>query len=334
MALDLSILSQPISDESPSGADLEYDPVFLEMMAAAEAKPERQMGDSVIEAEDPDWKTVKVKGLDLIERSKDIRVLIAFANAIAHTEGVADMRVVLEGLQQVLVDFWSSVHPQLDPDDQDPMMRVNAASALADQSGLIKTLREIPLVESKVIGRFSMRDIELAESGTGGEGAATPDLIAAAFMDVELEELQETVAAFEGASAACVSIDEHLTEQVGAQGPDLRPLLDAFQSIHSELNSRLSMRGVGVDSEEDEAGEAGGGAASNPSGVNNRQDVVRMIDLICDYYRRAEPSSPIPVLLERARSLVDKNFLDVVRDLVPAGLDQAQIFQGSTDEEY
>ena len=94
------------------------------------------------------------------------------------------------------------------------------------------------------------------------------------------------------------------------------------------------MRGVGVDSEEDEAGEAGGGAASNSSGVNNRQDVVRMIDLICDYYRRAEPSSPIPVLLERARSLVDKNFLDVVRDLVPAGLDQAQIFQGSTDEEY
>ena len=332
MSLDLDNLFEPLSEDHPSGSDLEYDATFLEMLAAAEAKPERQMGDSVIEAEEPEWKVVKSKALEVCERTKDIRALILLANAASHTDGFGAMRDVLQALQQVLVDFWPTVHPQLDPDDQDPMMRANAAAALADPDGLIKTLREIPLVESKVVGRFSMRDIEVAESGRGDADAPSPDLIAAAFMDVDVEALQETEAALDGAHEASVNIDARLTEEMGGQAPDLRPLMEAISATLQELRSRLSMRGVGedADSEGGDAGE-GGGSGGHSSGVNSRQDVVRHIDLICDYYRRVEPSSPVPVLLERARRLVDMSFLDVVRDLLPSGLDQAQQFEGQSD---
>jgi type VI secretion system protein ImpA len=66
--------------------------------------------------------------------------------------------------------------------------------------------------------------------------------------------------------------------------------------------------------------------------VNSRADAMRLLDLVCQYYERCEPSSPLPLLIERARRLADKNFLDVLRDLAPDGLNQAKSIAGPRDE--
>ena len=41
-----------------------------------------------------------------------------------------------------------------------------------------------------------------------------------------------------------------------------------------------------------------------------------MLDQIIDYYRDHEPSSPVPLLLLRAKRLMDLSFLDLVNDTV------------------
>ena len=66
-------------------------------------------------------------------------------------------------------------------------------------------------------------------------------------------------------------------------------------------------------------------------GIQSREDVQHCIDLICDFYARNEPSSPVPLLLQRARRLVNKNFIDVVRDLLPDGLNQVQLIRGQQE---
>ena len=53
-----------------------------------------------------------------------------------------------------------------------------------------------------------------------------------------------------------------------------------------------------------------------------RADVIAALDRLCDYYARHEPSSPVPLLLHRARGLVDKSFVDLLKDLAPEGLAQ------------
>ncbi len=63
--------------------------------------------------------------------------------------------------------------------------------------------------------------------------------------------------------------------------------------------------------------------------VTSRADALRLLDLVCQYYRKNEPSSPLPLLIERARRLAEMNFLDVLRDLAPEGLGQAQIVVGT-----
>ena len=51
--------------------------------------------------------------------------------------------------------------------------------------------------------------------------------------------------------------------------------------------------------------------------INSRQDVIRLLDLICGFYAQNEPSSPVPLLLQRARKLVEKDFYAIMEDLAP-----------------
>jgi type VI secretion system protein ImpA len=65
-------------------------------------------------------------------------------------------------------------------------------------------------------------------------------------------------------------------------------------------------------------------AAVAVSGViRSREDVVRAIDAICTYYKATEPGSPVPLLLQRAREWIGLDFMAVLEDLVPGGVEDA-----------
>ena len=69
------------------------------------------------------------------------------------------------------------------------------------------------------------------------------------------------------------------------------------------------------------------------SEINSREDVIRVLDKICQYYQRFEPSSPIPMLLQRSKRLVSADFMDIVRDLAPDALAQVENLRGKTETE-
>ena len=53
--------------------------------------------------------------------------------------------------------------------------------------------------------------------------------------------------------------------------------------------------------------------------------------MIIHHYERREPSSPVPLLIKRAKRLVDKSFVDIIRDLSPDAISQVQMVSGDTD---
>jgi type VI secretion system protein ImpA len=55
-----------------------------------------------------------------------------------------------------------------------------------------------------------------------------------------------------------------------------------------------------------------------PASLDTRDDAVRALELVADYFRRHEPGSPIPPLIERARRLVPMSFIEIVTELAPA----------------
>jgi len=67
--------------------------------------------------------------------------------------------------------------------------------------------------------------------------------------------------------------------------------------------------------------------------IKSRDDAIRALDAVSAFFRKNEPSSPVPIFVERAKRLVAKDFLEVLKDVAPDGLDQAKRVGGIRDDE-
>ena len=331
-----SVLAEVSADE-PCGPDMEYDPVFQEMERAGAGKEEQQMGDSVVAAEPPDWRLVKKNALEISSKSKDIRAAIFLCQAALCTEGWAGFATGLQVVEGMIKQYWDEFHPMLDPDDNnDPTMRVNVIAALSDEDGALGLCHHVPVVEAKGVGSFARRDMDIASGDISlpdNYEGETPNaaLIEAAFLQMELEELQAVGDALQLCSTSVDGINTGLAERMSVtETPDLDPLSKLLQQLLGAVNEALLRRGVSVEGAEGEVeAESGKEAAGGISGtVQSREDVVRVLDQICEFYRRSEPSSPVPVLILRARKLVNMDFMDIMRNLTPGGLSEAESLRG------
>jgi len=75
-----------------------------------------------------------------------------------------------------------------------------------------------------------------------------------------------------------------------------------------------------VSSSGESPGANGGGTDQPPRRLeaNTRADAVRLLDQIGAFYRAAEPSSPLPYLTDRARDLAGRDFLSLLKHVLPA----------------
>ena len=339
--IDIDKLVQGLTPEAPCGENLEYDPAFAELERVAQGKPEQQMGDDVIPAEDPNWSGVRSKALEVLGRSKDLRPAFLLTQALANTDGLMGLSDGLAVLHGLLDQHWDAVHPQLDPDDDnDPTLRVNTVAALCGDS-MLRMVRQTPLVSSKILGRFNLRDIQIATGKTpppAGDDKPPADTAAidAAFLECDLDGLQGSAQAVDRAIGHVTALETLLTERVGAaQAPSLDELVNTLKETGQILSSHLSRRGVVDAAGGDGEGAVATGAGAQPLAgeINSREDVIRALDKACDYFRRNEPSSPVPILLERAKRLVSKDFMEILRDMAPGGVSEAEVIGGSSGEE-
>ena len=344
--LDVSRYLEPVSEDSPCGENLEYDPLLREIEEAAEGTPERTVGDSVLPGEEPDWRVVRRKSLDALERTRDVQVAVYLLRALLQLEGFPGLSQGLQLLQGLLDRYWDCVYPQQDEDDDYPILRVNLLTTLVDLPTFLNPLRSVPLTDSQVMGRYSLRDIE-ASKGDHGEDE-DDDLpkasqIEAAFMDTDQEVLEANSRSIDRALGEVQAMSELLQNQVGAvNSPDFSPLIKLLMELQGVFREQLQRRGVqteGVNEEGQDvavAGQAGSGQAISLHAINSREDVQRAIDAINDYFQRQDPSSPIPFLLKRARRMLYMDFKEILENLAPDGLHQAEIVFGpdvNPDEE-
>jgi type VI secretion system protein ImpA len=344
---NLDSLLQPVSADAPCGADLEYDPAFLELERLSESKPEQQMGSTIVPAQEPDWKDVADRALPLFGKTKDLRIALKLTRALMQTEGLPGLADGLTLMRGIVETFWDGFYPKLDPDDgNDPTFRVNILMGLCDGPMFLDRLRVLPLVSARSFGRFSLRDMAIAsgELPPPVDGTVpTSSSIDGAFNECPVTELQATAAALHSALDSLKAMEGFVGDKVGASsGPNFAKLTDLLRSAEKIMAARLVRRGVGVESTADDGeGEAAGATTPAAAGtgpsmtgqINSRDDVIRVLDKICDYYERVEPSSPIPILLRRSKRLVSASFLDIVRDLAPDGLAQVENLRGKDPSE-
>ncbi len=338
-AIDLDNLLLEISAKAPCGEDLEYDPAFIELERIATGKAEQQVGDSIIEAEEPEWKDVLKQSIALTTRTKDLRVLVHIIRSAIKIEGYCGLRDALLLLQGLLENHWDSIYPLLDEEDNnDPTMRINALSTIDDPS-IIQPLRLAPIVSSRMMGRFSQRDHDIASGHlTPSNDAQLVEIetIKAAFIDTDIDELQATATAIDESITSINAIENFITEQVGAGSAinfkDIRSLLkEAQQSIAGPLAQRTGNSEDTTAQGDEETGGTHSTGTPISGAVNSREDVIRTLDKIQEYYQRSEPSSPVPLLIQRAKSMVNMSFMDIIHNMAPDGVSQVEKIRGPED---
>jgi len=154
-----------------------------------------------------------------------------------------------------------------------------------------------------------------------------------------VEQLQATATAIEGALADVEAIERITTGYVGAGAAiSLDELRKLLADMHAAMQAQLGEVGGDVtvalpdgDSVTGRAGPASSGSVTGagvPGEILNRQDVVRALDQIMAYYNRFEPTSPVPLLMLRAKRLATMNFMEIIRDLAPDGVSQVEMIRG------
>jgi type VI secretion system protein ImpA len=340
---DLEALLAPVSEDFPCGENLEYDPAFVRLEELAMGTPERQIGDLIEPAEPPNWRDVKREALAVAERTRDLRVLMLLVQAALNLAGMSGFRDGLRLVSESVSRYWDTIFPELDLDDgNDPSQRLNILSGLCDYDAFLKVLATSPLVQSRSLGMVCLRDFQNAarKPGDGDEDAAAQDgaRIQAVVEDIGQPALKDAVALVSDCLEAVVGLEESVTGIVGVGNAiTLGPLREHLQEMKRSL-AKFVVDDTAVDGQSDEAVDVASGMSTDLGGkglgaIKGTQDVVRALDLICQYYERHEPSSPIPLLLRRAKRLVSKSFMEVLRDLAPDGVSQVEVIRGPVDEE-
>jgi type VI secretion system protein ImpA len=349
--MNLAALLSPREGDEPSGENLEYDFDFMQLQIAAQPGEERQAGKEILAAEDPDYKDVEQRALAILERAHDMRAAVILASAVLNTKGLKGFAEAVAYVRGCLEQHWETCHPQLDADDDDdPTMRINAVKGLGG-AGVLSGLRKTALTGSRTFGKLNLRDIQIAFGEMPPPEGQQPQYdraaVSAAFTDTGEEALGETLAAIRSALADVKAIEAVFSDKTPGYGPDLDDLRKMLQQLARHVSDNVATPEVAGEPDAEEAGDApaGGGAAAVaapmrrggggglPGSIETAQDARTALDRVIEYFKRFEPSSPVPIILERAKRLVGADFMTIMKDMAPQGLDMVRLIGGLEEDD-
>jgi type VI secretion system protein ImpA len=332
----VNALLAPVSASAPCGANLEYDPDFTALGAAAQGKPEQQFGDTVIAAVEPDWRAVAEQAQALLQRTKDLRLAVLLTRAATHQQGLDGLLLGLQLVTGLLDRYWPSVHPVLDADDgDDPTMRMNALAPLSDESLLLRDLYDAQVGVARS-GPLRVREIAMAHGALAASGQAL-SLAQVAGALAEIQAAQPALAStLAGLAPGIAALQKVVDARSGrADGFDLSRLA-ALGKLLAQVARTLAPESAGPQNDDpaatgaaaSQADAQAGASATAPGSLRGREDALRMLDCVIAYLEQAEPGNPAPLLIRRAKQLIGVSFMDIISNLAPGALDTIKTVTG------
>jgi type VI secretion system protein ImpA len=197
---------------------------------------------------------------------------------------------------------------------------------------------------------YSKRDFDKNSAATLEEAKkmANDELtsIEAAFSSTNIESLKSLEKTIKHALEQAEGIVATTSDKAGSENaPDISRLITLLKSIQNFLDEKIKqIEAVALEQSTSEAEIAdqtgtgasftkGGVAKVKTTGIQSRQDVISEIDEICKYFEHYEPSSPVPFLLQRAKKLLSMNFMEILQDLTPDAVSQAEKICGAQKQD-
>jgi type VI secretion system protein ImpA len=343
--IDIDALSRPISEDQPSGPDLEYAEVAeLERFSAGTPGVLDPATRQVVGAEEPNWRKVAEKATLVLGKTKDLRAAAWLTRAELANRGLPGLADGLTLIAALCDKFWESLYPPLDRDEgNDPIERLNVLANLSPDpasstaEAMLRALRATVICESREVGRFTVRDLEYVlgrMTPPDGQKAPAAAMLAGAWKSGDPAANQERRDGIANGTAAIQAIIKLFNDRSG-QRPNLDLLQHTLKRVgdfYVEHDPVVVEEPEEVEDEDDGLPAAAGGAKGarppRSSGLATRSDAVRMLQEVAAYLRKAEPSSPAPMFVDRAVKVLQMDFNTLIRELMPESKDRIQMLGG------
>jgi type VI secretion system protein ImpA len=328
--LDFDVLLAAIPGDNPSGESLRLAAPYDSIQEARRSDDDLEQGDWVRETKVADWSTViKIATEALQTKTKDLQLAVWLVEALIKHHGFPGLRDGLRLLRELQERFWDSLYPEID--DGDLEFRAGPLGWLNEK--LPSSIRQIPVTlginaeryawlrwkESREVDNLGRRD-QAAMAALMGEGKITGEQFdkavettPLAYYQTLFQDLEETWREFE-------QLDHVVDDRFGREAPGLMSIKQAIadcRALVADIGKKKGGLGPAPEAEltpqeaeesadvaEQETPEA---VISSPRRsaaasveLQSRADALRQLAAVADYFRRAEPHSPVSYLVQRA----------------------------------
>ena len=339
----IEALLVPVDTDNPCGENLRYDDRYAHLfdMPKYEQRQDFSGARKTEAVEAPAWSAIASDLRDALARTRDLRLLILQLrvwSGLDGLEGVARGFLLIHG---GIERYWDQLHPELDTAEPDPdlkmIKRLAALRGLVDPHGFIGELRRMPLVDGGAFGKISLRQIDMASGrakSADSEESVDAGRIEAAFRSADPKALGQLSARLTEilryVEALHVLVRQHI--KAADDKIDFARLIGTLQQMRDAVSPYAVAVEIVPETEarpnDAKAAEGVLPMKRSSGAVTSRDDVICALDDILRYYRNVEPSSPIPLLLERTKRLVRKDFIELIEDLAPSAMNQVLELRG------
>ncbi len=321
----------PVSDEQPCGEDLDESLEFDTLRSAFDVNFPIDSGVSPVadgEKGPPpvDWSDLFDQIETLCDKTKDIYLAVSYARC-----GIVrgDPDIVEQGLQfaaRLLEEQWDNVHPLVD--DPGGRLRGPLFEDIARRGAFSMPFLGMPLVLGN---RGSVRAEQLLDVHANGGASDSYPAVQGTLDQLDDEAKAATAAQLAAMLDALDRIDAVLREKGESNRPDFGTARDTIAVVQEAYLALAGLAEADGDGDEDDADGSDSevdAAASSGHGfggaVKSRDDVIKALNSIEQYYARAEPGHPMRLAMGRLRSWVGKDFMEILEDIAPGSLDDVK----------
>ncbi|MCS3804607.1 type VI secretion system protein ImpA [Chromobacterium alkanivorans] len=356
----LDTLLQAIAADNPGGEPLRYAPEYDQLRELRrEDDPSLPAGIWESDLKRADWAGVeRVASALLAERSKDLMVAAWLGESWLHLLGLSGLEAGLALSAQCCEQFWDSLHPLPQQDDQSfrtgPLewLAKTYAATLAAQ---VPLLDAPPPQERQPLTLRQWQDLNRRLLAGGDEGKLEREQ--ARHEQQKLHDwvralppavLEDSRGALARSRQWLARLQSWCDERMGADAPSYAPLNQALEQAAQALQE-LAVLHPGAPAEAEDAAvdraeaaaapaeiEAEAGHDAPPSRVaapafsqrepQGREDAYRQLRGIADYLARTEPHSPVPYLIYRAVEWGDKPLRELLAELIDSDAEARRLW--------
>jgi type VI secretion system protein ImpA len=360
--IDLDRLLTPVSGEQPAGPELKsasqseernlYYAVRDARKKAGDAErrvrafellTEEERKEEPGSPEPADWEAVSRLSIVALARSKDLWITAWLIEALTRLHGFAGLRDGVR-LAHLLCDrFWDDVHPQATKEEglTPRFMQLSNLNGSDSDGTLVAAIMNVPITAPRTMRPCSCADYKDAtelerkdpkvRSRRVEQGAVTIDMFQRAIAETKVDFFENLLDDLQEADEAVASFTRLLGDRISDKA-SLPPSSRIRETLDDCLRlCRLLTKDILHREEPGDTGEVGVTApeksGSADGSVETRQEALRTLLRVSEYFRRTEPHSPVSYALEQAVRWAHMSLPELLSELVTDKSTREEIFK-------